>query len=302
MQMPPRAALNGFAVDFGGTKIAAARIRHGEVIERLQDPTDGAADPEAQIGAIRILLERLGHRAGAPLGVAVAGRVDVDGGWHAVNRGTLTAIHGYPLQQRLVDDLGAATCLNDAAAAALAEGLYGVGSNSGNFAYLTVSTGVGGGLVIGKRLVTSANGLAGHVGFASSRHADTRCGSGRMATVESVAGGRGIAAAAAAQGHPDADAREVFAKAATGAVWANGIIATSASAVAALIGDLTAILGLDTVAIGGSIGLAPGYIDRIRAGLDEEPELFRPGIELAQLGHDAPLIGALAAHLTQETP
>lgn len=298
----PRAALTGFAVDLGGTKIAAARIEGGQVAERLLAPTDNAADPGAQIAAIRSLLDRLGHRWQAPLGVAVAGRVDEAGAWHAVNTGTLPAILGFPLERDLATDLGAATCLNDAAAAALAEGLYGAGSASASFAYLTVSTGVGGGLVIGNRLVSSANGLAGHVGFVTSRFASGPCGCGRMATVESIAGGRGMAAAAAAVGYDDIDARAVFAAAAEGADWADRIVATSAGAVAALIGDLTAILGLDTVAVGGSIGLAPGYLDRMRAALASEPDLFRPRLVHAALGHDAPLIGALAAHLRKEVP
>ncbi|MCK8462884.1 ROK family protein [Aliiroseovarius sp. S1339] len=298
----PRNALTGFAADLGGTKIAAARIENGMVIDRLLAPTDSAADPEAQIAAIRALLDRLGHSEGAPLGVAVAGRVDAAGAWHAVNRGTLPAILGFPLQQALARDLGAATCLNDAAAAAFAEGLYGAGSASDNFAYITVSTGVGGGLVIGNRLISSANGLAGHVGFVSSRFAGGPCGSGRMATVESIAGGRGIASVAAASGHEGIDARAVFNAALEGQGWADRIVATSASAVASLIGDLTAILGLDTVAMGGSIGLAPGYIDRTRAALSDEPDLFRPRLVLAELGHDAPLIGALAAHLRKEIP
>ena len=83
--------------------------------------------------------------------------------------------------------------------------------------------------------------------------------------------------------------------------WADRIIVTSAAAVAALIGDLTAILGLDTVAMGGSIGLAPEYIERVQNALNAEPELFRPDLVHVKLGHDGPLIGALAAHLRKET-
>ncbi|WP_424990817.1 ROK family protein [Fluviibacterium sp. S390] len=302
MKIIQRDALNGFAADLGGTKIAAARIENGKVVERLLAPTDPAAGPEAQIAAIRTLLDQLGHSKGAPLGAAVTGRVDRAGAWHAVNSGTLPAILGFPLEQELVRALGAATCLNDAAAAAFAEGLFGAGATSDSFAYITVSTGVGGGLVIGNRLVASENGLAGHVGFVSSRHANGPCGSGRMATVESTAGGRGIAAAAAAAGQQGVDARAVFLAASEGQDWADRIVATSARAVATLIGDLTAILGLDTVAMGGSIGLAPGYIERMRSVLSDEPELFRPRLVLAELGHDAPLIGALAAHLGKENP
>lgn len=293
---------DGFAVDLGGTKIAAARIERGRITGRCQTRTDGAAGPEAQVAAMAGLLAQLGHQRGAPLGVAVAGRIDRAGHWHAVNKGTLAAIDGYPLAEALRDAFGAAGCHNDAAAAALAEARFGAGQGGANFAYMTVSTGIGGGLVIGGRLVESGNGLAGHIGFVSSRHGDVVCGSGRVGTVESIAAGRAIAAAAHALGHAGADARTVFARAAEGAEWAERIIARSASAVAVLIADLCAILGLDRVAIGGSIGLAPGYLDRLRAALMNEPELFRVPLAPATLGHDAPLIGALALQQMKDHP
>ena len=296
-----RETLTGFAADLGGTKIAVARIQDGRVVDRRTVATDPDASPEAHIAAIGKQLADLGYSNNAPLGVAVAGRIDGSGAWHAVNRGTLSRIRDFPLSTALGSRLGDVSCLNDAAAAAFAEGLFGAGCRSESFAYLTVSTGIGGGLVIGNRLLSSANGLAGHIGFVSSRFASGPCGSGRMATVESIAGGRGIAAAAAASGHENTDARAVFAAAADGQGWAERIIATSATAVAALIGDLTTILGLDTVAMGGSIGLAPGYIERVQAALNEEPAMFRPTLVHAELGHDGPLIGALAAHQRKET-
>jgi predicted NBD/HSP70 family sugar kinase len=276
--------VSGFAVDLGGTKTAAARIRDGQVVARLQRSTDAGADIGAQVGLIADLLAELGYRHGEPLGVAVTGRVDRNGDWHAINTGTLRGINAAPLGATLRRRFGTrAHCANDAAAAALAEARLGAGLGTYNFAYLTVSTGVGGGLVLGGRLIDSGNGLAGHVGFAGSRFGDQRCGSGRFGTVESVAGGRGIAAAA---GLPDARA-----------VFEHGgfepIIDRSAAAIAGLIGDLTAILGLDRVAVGGSIGLAPGYLSRVLRHLEDEPALFRPEVVSAELTYDSGLIGAL---------
>jgi predicted NBD/HSP70 family sugar kinase len=148
--------------------------------------------------------------------------------------------------------------------------------------------------VLGGQLIQSRNGLAGHVGFVSSPFGQHSCGSGRHGTVESTAAGRAIAAEAAAQGHPGADARAVFAAAAHGQDWAEAIIEGSARAVATLVADLATILGLDRVAVGGSIGLADGYLDRVRTALAAEPELFRVELAPAELGHDSALLGALA--------
>lgn len=289
----PRSDLNGFAVDFGGTKIAAAQIVSGEVVGRREAQTDAAADAEKQVQAMAGLLQMLGYCGGDILGVAVAGRIDRAGYWHAVNTGTLGSVAEVDLARVVGTRIGPATCSNDAAAAALGEARFGAGKGVGSFAYLTVSTGIGGGLVMDGRLLTSANGLAGHVGFASCPDAPDFCGSGRRGTVESVAGGRAISAAARAAGH-DVDARAVCQAAIAGAPWADAIVARSAGAVARLIADLASILGLEGVALGGSIGLSPGYMARVTQALASEPPLFRVPVTAAALGADAPLLGALA--------
>jgi N-acylmannosamine kinase len=295
--MPDQAqSLEGYAIDLGGTKIAAARIVKGRVVARETLPTDGAAGPEAQVAAMAELALGVGYRRGAPLGIAVAGRIDREGFWHAVNRGTLSAIDAVPLADMIGRALGTAACVNDAAAAALAEARLGAGLGARNFAFLTVSTGIGGGLVLGGRLLDSQSGLAGHVGFATTPDADQPCGSQRRGTVESVAGGRAMAEAALALGQ-SADARAICQAARAGQAWAEPIVARGARAIATLIADLTAILGLDAVAIGGSIGLSEGYLARVDAALDGEPSLFRPAVMAASLGGDGPLLGALMQHL-----
>ncbi|RYE09723.1 MAG: ROK family protein [Hyphomicrobiales bacterium] len=276
--------LTGYALDLGGTKTAAARIEDGRIVERLQQPTDAAGGFWAQLDVLNGMLTALGHRHGDPVGVAVAGRIDTRGNWYAVNTDTLQSIQAAPLQSALRERLGRnVIVVNDADAAAVAESRLGAGRGAHNFAYITVSTGVGGGLVLGGRLVDSSTGLAGHVGFASSRLSQALCGSGRFGTVESVAAGRAIATAA---GLPDA--RAVFDDARF-----EPIIDQSAAAVAALVGDLTAILGLDRVAIGGSVGLADGYLPRVLTHLHNEPALFQPEVVPAALGAESGLVGAL---------
>lgn len=149
-------ALDGFAVDLGGTKIAAARIAAGTIAARAQVATDGTADGEAQVAAMRDLLGGLGYRRGVRLGIAVAGRIDARGGWHAVNGGTLAKVSGIPLQDLAAGMIGECRCINDGAAAVVAEARHGAGRGVANLAYVTVSTGIGGGLIVGDRLLTYA--------------------------------------------------------------------------------------------------------------------------------------------------
>ena len=70
-------------------------------------------------------------------------------------------------------------------------------------------------------------------------------------------------------------------------------IERSAGAIARLCADLQAIFGLDRIAVGGSVGLAQGYLPRILDHLSGEPPLFQVELVPAELGHDSALLGAL---------
>jgi N-acetylmannosamine-6-phosphate 2-epimerase/N-acetylmannosamine kinase len=285
--------LSGFAVDLGGTKTAAAHIKAGQVIQHIQRPTHGGASPDDQVKLIADLLHDLGYHAGDPLGVAVTGRVDAAGNWYAVNQDTLTKVNSVPLAQLLMARIGPASAINDAAAATLAEHRLGSGILHQNFTFITVSTGVGGGLVLNGHLHQSPNGLAGHIGFTSTLGGTGTCGSGRIGTIESLASGRAIAYAASIAGHPDMDARAVFEAAKSGKPWAKTVIENSAQAVAELAADLVATLGVTRIALGGSIGLADGYLERVENHLSTLPALFCVDMAPAALGQNGPLFGAL---------
>ncbi|MGI9393694.1 MAG: putative N-acetylmannosamine-6-phosphate 2-epimerase, partial [Boseongicola sp.] len=280
----PDTQLSGFAVDLGGTKTAAARIDAGRISKHVQAATDGTAGSANQIEMIAQLLGDLGYCEGDRLGVAVTGRVDADGVWHAVNRDTLAKIQTVPLAMMLAEKFGSASLINDAAAATLAEHKLGAGRGHENFGFITISTGVGGGLILNGRLHQSSDGLAGHIGFASAPNGDTICGSGRTNTVESQAAGWAIAQAAAEAEHSGQDARAVFEHAKSGAVWAEASILCSAKAIAELSADLRVILGVSRIALGGSIGFADGYLERVQSFVDDTPELFRAELVLSELG------------------
>lgn len=286
--------LNGFAVDLGGTKLAAARIEKGIVVEKKVEPTNASSDARAQCMAMKVLLEKMGWQ-NHPISISVAGRVTANGEWSAVNKGTLPKIDAVPVRQVAQMCFEAPVTLhNDALAAAFAEAHFGAGRDVDHFAYITVSTGVGGGIVLNGLPIKSADGLAGHLGFMSSPLAMRQCGSGRFGTVESVAAGRAILASAIEAGHQVSSAKQVYDAALNGDVWAKKIIQKSAQAIALLCADLRALIGVEKIAIGGSIGLAQGYLDQVKHFLAEQPELFRPTLSPVQLGHDSALIGALA--------
>lgn len=289
-----RQDLNGFAIDLGGTKMTAARISDGDIVERVTLPTDRDGNLDAQIDQMDSMLSELDYHHGTPLGVAVTGRLTRNKHWFAVNTATLPKIWNAPLGVALSRRFQSVDCCNDAIAATLAEALFGAGNGCRDFAYVTVSTGVGGGLYLNEKPVTGYRGLAGHFGFVTSPIAHETCGSGRNATVESVASGLAISKAADKLGHRDLSAKDVFLSAQLGADWATKIVDQSAQAIAILIADISTTFDPERVAVGGSIGLAKGYLSLVESHLANEPELFQASLTLAQLRQDGPLLGALA--------
>lgn len=284
----------GLAVDFGGTKIAAARLKGGEILEQIQVPTEGNDDTRAQIDTIIDLLSRLGMTPADKVGVAVTGRVTARGYWHALNTETLPNIDAVDLRKTLSGRLGNdATVLNDATATAIGEHCAGAGQGFDTIGFITVSTGVGGGFVLNGVPLLSTTGLAGHVGFTTSRVARGRCGSGRLQTVESIASGGAIARLAAELGHETPDAKAVYQAHLAGEKWASDLIRLSANVVAELCANLKCILDPELILIGGSVGLASGYLTMVEKYLQNEPEIFRVAVKSASPGLRATYIGAL---------
>lgn len=286
--------ISGYAIDMGGTKTAAAKILGGVVVNRVNQPTDGDLSLDAQLDVVEDILKQLGWRRDCgTVGLTVTGRVSASGLWSAVNANTLTELNEAPLARLATERFGTVNVSNDAAATTLAEYHFGAGQGAQSFIYLTVSTGVGGGIIVNGRPVTSGRGLAGHIGFTTVLGAEALCGCGRQGTVESIASGTAIARTAAETGHVGLTGRDVFEASYEGQDWADRIIDRSAQAMAELCANLTAVLDSDCIAIGGSVGMARGYIERVRRHLAKEPTLFQRPLVKASMGPDGPLFGAL---------
>ena len=293
--------MTGLAVDIGGSKTAVARFQDGRITSRLVVKTQGHFDFDNQLDAVGALLGRLEFQVGEPVAFAVTGRVDNAGYWYTVNAETLTSISGAPLGKAVVSRFGSNfVVMNDVAASALGEAKYGAGSDVENMAFISVSTGIGGGFIFDGKLHSSRSGLAGHVGFMSSPIGNLPCGSGRFGTVESIASGTAIARQAEKATGVHTPAPVVFESWRKGEDWATEIVERSARCVAELCADLTTALGLDRVVFGGSVGLATGYLDIVRQHLSSEPDLFRVDLVPAALGANSPLYGALVQLDTSE--
>ena len=198
-----------------------------------------------------------------------------------MNPVTLGIPDNYPLIERAEARLGVpVTAINDAQAAAWGEYRFGAGRGE-DIVFLTISTGIGGGIVINGKL---ASGLSGHFGL-------TRSASQGAEPLEDMTSGLWIAAQAKRAGH-EADAVGVFAEAANGAAWAKAIVEQSAGRTALLCRDIQLMLDPRRIVVGGGIGLAPGYLDLVRSQLGGLSSRITPTLVAAELGSRAGIIGA----------
>lgn len=279
------------ALDIGGTKIAAAVVTEsGMLIGRQQ-----VATPRGGAGQLALALESLilpyrhlvDYIAVASTGIISGGRLT------ALNPANLGGLADFPLQD-CIQSMTDLPCvlLNDGQAAAWAE--YQALSDQhdvNNMMFVTVSTGVGGGIILNKKLLVGNHGLAGHIGHTLADPHGPLCGCGRRGCVESVASGTAIGTETLGWKQP-VTAAKVFEMAQLGHAQAENIISRSATAIALMLADMKMALDLEVVILGGSVGLAVGYLERVIGAQKMLPEIYRVPVQAASHQQDSGLLGA----------
>ena len=184
-------------VDIGGTKIsiAVARIA-GDIIAKRQIPTNSGSGPDPALAAITNVLNELITQTSQPLraiGVGSPAPLDVDKGL-ILSPSNLRSWVKFPVLELLRERFGTLVALeNDANAAALGEHIYGAGRGCENVLYVTVSTGVGGGLIINGQLYRGVATGAGEIGHTIVQPDGVRCNCGSIGCLETVSSGHHIA-------------------------------------------------------------------------------------------------------------
>lgn len=305
------------AIDLGGTKIYTV-IADSECAPLADDYRSTHADlgPDAVID--RIVDSVNTSRARAPkdgsllaaLGIAAPGPIDVERGL-ILDAPNLRGWRNVPLAERLSATFGCPAVLeNDANAAALGEYRFGAGRGSRHMIYLTISTGIGGGLILDGKLYRGASGAAGELGHVIVDDSGPICGCGRHGCLEAFASGTAIAARGAEAiaagrspaitrhaGGDDVAAEHVALAAAEGDPIAREIIDGAAHALGLGLAGIVNIFNPDLIVIGGgaaSIGapLLEPAIETMRANAFSGP-LADVRLVPAALGGRAAAIGAL---------
>lgn len=290
-------------LDLGGTKILAAIVRDGRVLDsvRVDTPQSGFADVLAALSTAAKELMGQGHEPEA-VGVGSPGPLDKE------RRGiifspNIAGMDGAPLAPRLEDLLGLPVVLeNDANVAGYAEHLYGAARGHHSSAYVTLSTGIGGGLFIGDEIIIGANGAGGEIGHMTLMLGGPMGGDGHTGTLEALAAGRATERDATYAYSQPVDNRELFARAKRGEMKALGIVEHAALFAGIGLANLVKIFDPAVFVLGGGLTAAgPFYLDKVEAAFDRylQGGYPRPPLLAAELGHEAGVIGAAAYAATK---
>jgi glucokinase len=282
------------AVDLGGTQMrAAVATPDGELLLRRAQPTPrGAACPDALMELVGdVLADQPVDRAV----IGVPGRVDRRRGRleHAPNLPPHwpDALVEHPLAQRLGIPVALA---NDADLAAVGEAYFGAGRGHADIVYLTVSTGIGAGVLLDRRLVAGSRSLAeiGHtvVDLTAGRR-------GAPASFEGLASGTALGRRAELVGLPGDGAR-VVELVHQGQPAANRVWHELVDVLAVGVTNLAFLFTPSAIVLGGGVGRNGDLLlEPIQHALDHHgpPNLAEPiEVFVADLGDDAGLVGAAA--------
>lgn len=302
------------AIDVGGTKIAlGVADEDGRLLASERFPTLPERGPDAVIAeAVERLKALAGGEALGAIGVGCAGPLDLDEGL-VLSPPNLPGWDRVPLKATLEAAFGVPVALdNDANAAALAEFRLGAGRGASIMVYATISTGIGGGIVVNGQLLHGLAGAAGEFGHQTVRPDGPACGCGNRGCLEALASGTAIVARAreavaagqspALAAIPDLHAGHVAQAAADGDPAAKTIWYAAVEALALGLGNVITTLAPDRVVLGGGVTAAGELLlTPLRAKLAKHVRMLpieRVDLRIAEFQGDAGLMGAIAVALS----
>jgi glucokinase len=182
------------AVDLGGTQVRAALCdTSGHILNRTSQPANAAEGPDAVFARIAASVRQVAVAGARAIGVSAPGPLDP---WRGVilESPNLPGMIDFPMKARLEQEFHLPAFVgNDANLAALGEHRYGAGRGVSHMIYMTISTGIGGGIIADNKLFLGWRGLAGEVGHQTLDVHGPPCNCGGIGCLEVLAAGPAIA-------------------------------------------------------------------------------------------------------------
>jgi glucokinase len=312
-------------IDLGGTKIVTSVVdAGGRMLSRHHGVTPATRGREAVIEAVIESTRRSLQEANISPSKLTAVGVGAPGLSNPLTGVLYTSpnLPGWqdvPLRDVIARELGrTAYLINDANAAAIGELYYGAGRGTRNFIYVTVSTGIGGGIIINGELYTGPTGTAGEVGHMVIDDNGPLCNCGNRGCWETLASGKALAAEAkrlikkgttttilelAGGTIDEVNAEAVHRAALAGDKLAGRLIARNAYYLGVGLANLINIFNPELIVIGGGLAnigdrlLLPAYQEAGRRAFKQPYQAVR--FARAELGQNSGVIGAAAYALEQ---
>lgn len=305
-------------IDVGGTNIKVGLFdKDMHAVKSIKTLTDKELEANQMMDLLAMLVRQLMDEAGVStdslrgVGAAFPSFIDYENGY-VVETSNIISLNDLPVRDLLSERLGVPVYLeNDANAAALAEHQLGAGKGHEHLIYVTISTGIGGALILNGKLYRGMHGMAGEVGHMFiSDMTGYPCSCGVTGCVESIASGKHMARYATDRIKEGMDSRILdhagtmanIDMVAVGRALASGdslaieIVNRGAEYLGRMFHSLNMIFDINVFVLGGGVTqLGKKFMDRIVAAyrhyslMDQKyPAHFLP----AALGNDAGLIGA----------
>ena len=261
-------------VDLGGTKIEAIALdAEGRELGRRRVPTPAGYDNV--VSAVRDLVLDVEQGVGPTCSVGIGTPGSVSPATGLLRNSNSLALNGRPFAADIAAALGREVrTANDADCFALSEAVDGAGADGHVVFGVILGTGVGGGVVVGQRLWTGRNRIAGEWGHnalpvrAGDRDDDPpppRCWCGRLGCIETFLSGPALAADHAAREGGTLDAQAIAALAEAGNAAAAQTMARFHERLARALAAVVNLLDPDVVVLGGGLSNIDAVYDRVPA-------------------------------------
>ncbi len=288
------------AIDVGGTKIAIGVVdAQGTILAQGETPAAPALGYAAALGRIVALLRSLMAQSGRAIGgigVGSTGPIDSETGVYG-DVGTLPGWQGSPLGADLAREFALRVRVeNDADAAALAEAAWGAGRGSRNLLYVTISTGIGAGIILDGKLYRGACGAHPEIGHHVLDASGPACYCGSNGCWESLASGPALEARFHCRGGDALGARAICELARHGDALAGAAVQRAARYLGLGLANLVTIFCPQTIVLGGGMMqsadlLLPPALEVVKRTCTQVP-VENTSIVLAGLGRGTGLLGA----------
>ena len=283
-------------VDIGGTKISIVFFKRNKIIKKIKLKTNSLYGPKN----VEIIIDNLlvYKKNIKKIGIATTGIIE-NGKWSVLNKKIIGDFKNFPLVKEIKKKINKPVfAFGDTEAAALGELKFGAGKQFSDFFYITISTGVGGNMVIDRKPFTKISSLGGVFGHMVIRQNGKLCGCGRRGCIEAYASGNAIDQILKKSNKKNISTKSMLLSY-KDTKWSMKIINEATTYIAEGIVNVNSLTGISNFIIGGSIGLSHNFFREI---INNTKKITKRKIFIIKAGlkNDSEVFGCLAKSMMKK--